>query len=75
MRDGYFARWIFATSHGKQSCDGIDGTVKRLLSNASLKRDLKDQILSPSDMFQFCKENVQNVIFKFISKVDVDNTS
>ena len=25
-------------------------------------------------MFQFCKENIQNVIFKFISKADVDNT-
>ena len=25
-------------------------------------------------MFQFCKENIQNIIFKFISKADVDNT-
>ena len=24
-------------------------------------------------MFQFCKENIQNIIFKFISKADVDN--
>ena len=24
-------------------------------------------------MFQFCKENIQNIIFKFISKTDVDN--
>ena len=69
------ARWVFfATSHGKQPCDGIRGTVKRLVSNASLKRDSKDKILSPSDMFQFCKENIQNIIFKFISKADVDNT-
>ena len=72
---GLNARWVFfATSHGKQPCDGIGGTVKWLVSNASLKRDLKDQILSPSDMFQFCKENIQNIIFKFISKADVDNT-
>ena len=39
------------------------------------KRDLKDQILSPSDMFQFCKENIQNIIFRFISKADADNAS
>ena len=25
-------------------------------------------------MFQFCKENIQNIIFKFISKADADNT-
>ena len=25
-------------------------------------------------MFQFCKENIQNIIFKIISKADVDNT-
>ena len=24
-------------------------------------------------MFQFCKENIWNIIFKFISKGDVDN--
>ena len=72
---GLNARWVlFATSHGKQPCDGIGGTVKQLVSNASLKCDLNDQILSPNDMFQFCKENNQNIIFKFISKADIDNT-
>ena len=65
---------FFATRLGKQPCDGIGGTVKWPVSNASLKRDLKDQILSPSDMFQFCKKNIQDIIFKFIFKTDVDNT-
>ena len=56
---GLNARLVFfATSHGKQSCDGIGGTVKRLVSNANLKRDVKDKILSSSDIFQFCKENI-----------------
>ena len=56
---GLNTRWVFfVTSHGKQPCDGIGRTVKQLVSNASLKRDSKDQILSPSDMFQFCKENI-----------------
>ena len=49
---GLNVRWVFfATSHGKQPCDRIGGTVKQLVSNANLKCDLKDQILSPSDMF------------------------
>ena len=65
---------FFATSYGKQPFDGIGGSLKQLVSDASLKRNSKDQILSPSDMFQFCKENIQNIIFKFISKADVDKT-
>ena len=48
---GLNARWVFfATSHGKQPCDGKGRTLKRLVSNTSLKHDLKDQILSPSDV-------------------------
>ena len=49
---GLNVRWVFfATSHGKRPCDGIGGTVnKHLVSNTSLNHDLKDQILSPSDM-------------------------
>ena len=27
-----------------------------------------------NDIFQFCKENIQNIIFNFISKDNVDNT-
>ena len=38
-RDGHF----FATSHGKQPFDEIGGTVRRLVSNASSKRGLKDK--------------------------------
>ena len=64
---------IFATSHVKQPWDGIGEIKKWLVSNASLKRDFKEQILSLSDMLQFCKENIQNITFKFISKADVDN--
>ena len=30
--------------------------------------------MAPRDMFQFCSENIQNIIFRFISKADVDNT-
>ena len=38
---GLNVRWLFfATSHGKQLCDGIGETVKWLVLNANLKRDL-----------------------------------
>ena len=30
--------------------------------------------MAPRDLFQFCSENIQNIIFRFISKADVDNT-
>ena len=35
---GVNAEWnIFATSHRESSCDGIGGTVKRLIASASLQ--------------------------------------
>ena len=37
MDHGLSAEWhFFATSHGKSPCDGIGGTVKRLVARASL---------------------------------------
>ena len=42
---------FFATSHGKQPCDGIGGTVKRIAAKASLQRTLKNHILTPKAMF------------------------
>ena len=58
---GLNASWVcFANSHGKQPCDGI--AVKPLVSKASLKRDLKDQILSPVIYFNFARK-----IFRILS--------
>jgi hypothetical protein len=35
---GMPAEWsFFATSHGKSSCDGVDGTLKTLAAKASLQ--------------------------------------
>ena len=44
---------FFATSHGKQPCDSIGGTVKRLVANASLQRISTNQILNSRDMFTY----------------------
>ena len=73
---GQNARCVFfATRYCKQPCDVIGGTVKRLLSNNSLKRDVKDQILSLGGMFQFLKGKNQNIIVEFIFKADLNNTT
>ena len=56
------AKWVFfAISHGKQPCNGIGGTVKWLVSYASLQCLNNFQILNPHDMFQYCKKNIQGI--------------
>ena len=65
---GLFAEWhFFATSHGKSACDGIGGTAKRLTLKASLQRPVSNQILTPQDMFAFCRDNIHGVHFYFVS--------
>ena len=48
---------FFATSHGKSACDGIGGVVKRVTAKASLQRPFENQILTPQDMYKFCRKN------------------
>lgn len=65
---------FFATSHGKSACDGIGGTLKRLTAKASLQRTTNRQILTPLDMFNFCKESIPNVIVFYISQEEVNSS-
>ena len=65
---------LFATSHEKQPCDGIGGTVKRLTSLASLGRATSDQILSPTAIFNFCEDNIEGINFIYFSKDEVNGT-
>ena len=52
---GLECEWhFFATSHGKGSCDGIGGTVKRSVAKASLHRVYQQQILTAEEMFDYC---------------------
>ena len=56
------AKWsFFATSHGKQPCAGIGGTVKRLAAKASLQKTTSKQILTTTDLLEFCSGNVMTV--------------
>ena len=66
------AEWnFFATSHGKNSCDGVGGTIKRLAARASLQRPLSDQILTPFELFQFATESILNITSFFVESGDV----
>lgn len=71
---GIDAEWIFfATSHGKSSCDGIGGTVKRVTARASLQRPREKHILTPKDMFEFCSttSRLSNIHFFFIPSYEL----
>lgn len=61
------AEWhFFATSHGKSACDGVGGTVKRLVARASLQ-SLVDPINSSEKMYDWCRQNIDGIHFQHIS--------
>ena len=65
---------FFATSHGKSACDGIGGTVKRLAARASLQRPDNDQILTPTDLYRFCQNEVHGISFFYVSAEEIEAT-
>ena len=70
---GLAADWSFSASgHGKSACDGVGGTVKRLVARESLKRtDLEEQILTPSGFFEYARGKIDGITFRFISKIEM----
>ena len=67
------AKWhFFATSHGKNSCDGIGGSIKRTVRRASLQRPYSDQILDLDAMHTFCLDKIKTVKFVLFSKTDME---
>lgn len=69
---GLKAEWnFFASSHGKNSCDGIGGTTKREVTRASLKRPYTEHILTPQDMFKYCRENITGVQYIFVPSAEI----
>ena len=63
---------FFATSHGKSTCDGIGGTVKRLTARASLQRPISSQILSAKTMFEFCQGSIHGINFIYTNSDETD---
>ena len=58
---------FFVTSRGKQPCDGIGGTVKRLATQTSLQIDLSNHILSLQAIYKYCNQNIEGIHFIYIS--------
>jgi hypothetical protein len=59
---GLHAEWhFFATGHGKSPCDGIGGTVKRIIAKLSFQRPSHCQILTAQQMFECAVENVKGI--------------
>ena len=50
-------------SHGKSPCDGIGGTVKRLVATASLQNPVSNQIPSAGAMFKFYQQSINAIKF------------
>lgn len=59
---------FFATSHGKNACDGIGAVIKRSTAKASLQRTFANQILTVDDMYTFCTESLSEKIEFFLIK-------
>ena len=72
---GIKASWsFFATSHGKSPCDGIGGSVKQKLNNASLAASASQKILSTEAVFNYYSKNMPKITFFNLSKSEVDET-
>ena len=72
---GLEAEWhFFTTSHGKNECDSLGGTVKRTAARASLQRSVEifrgAPILNALDLFNFCLEKLSQKIQFFYVKIE-----
>jgi hypothetical protein len=67
---GLEAEWHF---FAKSLCDGIGGTVKRLVARASLQATETNHIVTANDMFQWACQNIKGITFVFVSANDVEH--
>ena len=71
---GVTAEWHnFATSHGKSTCDGVGGTVKREARKVSLQRDSSGHILTPEALYEFGQTKLKGIKFFFVTSKDIEN--
>ena len=69
---GLYAEWhFFATSHGKNACDGISGTVKQEASKVSLQATVVGHILTAKNLYDWGAGHSLNIKLFFISKEEV----
>ena len=65
----------FFTSHGRNMCDGVAGTLKRLVAKVSLQRTTGNFITGPEQFLQFCTENIKETQCILIKKFVVEETA
>lgn len=71
---GVEGEWhFFASCHGKNSCDGVGGTTKRVVTRASLQRPKDGQILNVDQLFTFCNEHITGITYFLIKKEAIEN--
>ena len=59
---------LFATSHGKSAGDSAGGTLKRLVTKASLQHAYKDHTLTAHQLYQFADLNdIKDMHFCFVA--------
>ena len=69
---GITAQWNFlATSLGKNLCDLVGGTVKRLATKASLQRPLDNQIPTSYQLFEFNSQNISGITSFYVDSETV----
>lgn len=67
------AEWnFFASYHGKNACDGIGGTVKRLAAQASLRMVYNEQIMTPRQLYEWSKDNIKNIDFIYSTEKEYE---
>jgi hypothetical protein len=67
---GVPAEWhSFATSYGKLACDGVGGTLKRLVAKPSLQRPYSDQIMIPHQLHEWAQSSIHNLSLLSLSKL------
>lgn len=60
---------FFATSHGKNPCDAIGGTIKRTVMRHCLRSTPDNQITSPKEMYDYALENIKNIRYVISSEL------
>ncbi|MFZ2538857.1 MAG: hypothetical protein WAX04_08135, partial [Oscillospiraceae bacterium] len=71
---GLSAKWhFFATSHGKSPCDGVGGTIKRLVARAILQATTSNFLLTPDNLYQWCLQHITGIQFIWVDKQEIED--
>ena len=59
------------TLNGKNACDRVGGTIKRLAVHASIQHLFSNEIFNPKQLFDFAEASVDGVTSFFVSSIEV----